>query len=258
MSSFLYENHWGGLLLTLLNVLGVLNVLCVLNVLNVLNMPMDASLACWALFFFVLQPRVFQLVTRPSQPAPRPFHLPIRPPHLPLRLFQDPLRTILAREQFWEEEGFDRSVLTGGQFWQGDIYDGRPVLTGGQLRVTLLNATRCEGWITSSRMAFVTWILKFLVLNAKVMGMFTKLESIPWRGCVNRSSNHKHEGHKYQVGYASILFTVFILFLEQQGFSLFLCFKMFRSDSIFKIIYMSHQANSDQYYYDCDNDAASA
>ncbi len=33
--------------LTLLN---VLNVLDVLNVLHVLNMPMDASLACWALF----------------------------------------------------------------------------------------------------------------------------------------------------------------------------------------------------------------
>ena len=38
---------------TLLNALGVLNVLNmlnVLNVLNVLNIPMDASLACWALF----------------------------------------------------------------------------------------------------------------------------------------------------------------------------------------------------------------
>ena len=33
--------------MTLLNVLSVLGVL---NVLNVLNMPMDASLACWALF----------------------------------------------------------------------------------------------------------------------------------------------------------------------------------------------------------------
>ena len=32
--------------MTLLNVLGVLGVL---NVLNVLDMPMDASLACWAL-----------------------------------------------------------------------------------------------------------------------------------------------------------------------------------------------------------------
>ena len=53
MSSFLYENHWGSSTLTLLNVLGVLgvlNVLYVLNVLNVLNMPMDASLARWALF----------------------------------------------------------------------------------------------------------------------------------------------------------------------------------------------------------------
>ena len=41
MSSFLNENHGGSLTLTLLNVLGVLHVL---------NMPMDASLACWALF----------------------------------------------------------------------------------------------------------------------------------------------------------------------------------------------------------------
>ena len=54
MSSFPYENHRGRPTLTLLNVLGVLvvlNLLNVLNVLNVLNMPMDASLACWALFF---------------------------------------------------------------------------------------------------------------------------------------------------------------------------------------------------------------
>ena len=45
---FLYENPT----LTLLNLLGVLGVLYVLNVLNVLyvlNMPMDASLAYWAL-----------------------------------------------------------------------------------------------------------------------------------------------------------------------------------------------------------------
>ena len=34
---------------TLLNVLGVLGVL---HVLHVLNMPIDASLACWALFLF--------------------------------------------------------------------------------------------------------------------------------------------------------------------------------------------------------------
>ena len=47
MSSFLYKNHRGSTTLTLLNLLGVLGVL---NVLNVLNMPMDASLACWALF----------------------------------------------------------------------------------------------------------------------------------------------------------------------------------------------------------------
>ena len=44
MSSFHYENYWGSLTLTLLNVLGVLNAL------NVRNMPMDVSLACWALF----------------------------------------------------------------------------------------------------------------------------------------------------------------------------------------------------------------
>ena len=50
MSCFLYENHRGSPTLTLLNVLGVLGVLNVLNVLDVLNMPMDASLACWALF----------------------------------------------------------------------------------------------------------------------------------------------------------------------------------------------------------------
>ncbi len=52
--SFLYENHRGRLTLTFLNVLGVLDVLYVLNVLhvlNVLNKLMDASLACWALFF---------------------------------------------------------------------------------------------------------------------------------------------------------------------------------------------------------------
>ena len=46
MSNFLYENPT----LTLLNVLGVLGVLYVLNVPNVLNMPMEASLACCALF----------------------------------------------------------------------------------------------------------------------------------------------------------------------------------------------------------------
>ena len=47
MSSFLNENHRSSVTLTLLNVLGVMGVL---NVLNVLNMPMDASLACLALF----------------------------------------------------------------------------------------------------------------------------------------------------------------------------------------------------------------
>ena len=57
MSCFLYENHRGSPTLTLLNVLGVLGVLSVLHVphvlrvLHVLDMPMDASLACWALFF---------------------------------------------------------------------------------------------------------------------------------------------------------------------------------------------------------------
>ena len=58
MSSFLYENLRGCPTLTLLNalgVLGVLNVLNVLNVLHVLDMPMDASLALWALLlsFFI-------------------------------------------------------------------------------------------------------------------------------------------------------------------------------------------------------------
>ena len=57
MSRFLYENRRGSRTLTLLNVLGVLgvhNVLNVLHVLHVLHMFMDASLACWALFFFIL------------------------------------------------------------------------------------------------------------------------------------------------------------------------------------------------------------
>ena len=49
--SRLYENHRGSPTLTLLNVLGVLDVLNVLYVLHVLHMLMDASLACWALFF---------------------------------------------------------------------------------------------------------------------------------------------------------------------------------------------------------------
>ena len=57
MSRSLYENHWGCLTLISLNVLGVLGVLYalyvlyVLHVLHMLNMLMDASLACWALFF---------------------------------------------------------------------------------------------------------------------------------------------------------------------------------------------------------------
>ena len=38
----------------MLGVLGALNVLNVLNVLHVLNIPMDASLACWALFYSFL------------------------------------------------------------------------------------------------------------------------------------------------------------------------------------------------------------
>ncbi len=50
MSGFLYINHQGSPTLTLLNVLSVMAMLNMLNVLNVLNMPMDASLACWALF----------------------------------------------------------------------------------------------------------------------------------------------------------------------------------------------------------------
>ena len=46
-----------GALLNVLGVLGVLNVLNVINVLTVLhvlnnNMPMDASLACWALLLY--------------------------------------------------------------------------------------------------------------------------------------------------------------------------------------------------------------
>ena len=66
MGRFLYENRRGSRTLTLLNVLGVLGVLHVLyvhnvlhvlhmlHVLHVLNMPMDASLACWALFHWLL------------------------------------------------------------------------------------------------------------------------------------------------------------------------------------------------------------
>ena len=51
MSGFFHENHrCSPTLLNVLSVLGVLNVLNVLVVLNVLNMPMDVSLASWALF----------------------------------------------------------------------------------------------------------------------------------------------------------------------------------------------------------------
>ena len=59
MSSFLYENHWGSPTFALLNVLGVLHVLNLLNVLNllsVLNVPMDALLACLALFSYYVTP----------------------------------------------------------------------------------------------------------------------------------------------------------------------------------------------------------
>ena len=42
-------------LLNVLGVLGVLNVLNVLYVLHVLNMPMDTSLACWALLSLVME-----------------------------------------------------------------------------------------------------------------------------------------------------------------------------------------------------------
>ena len=54
MNRFLNANHRDSPTLTLLNVLGVLNVLNVLYVLHVLIMPMDASLACWALFSIFL------------------------------------------------------------------------------------------------------------------------------------------------------------------------------------------------------------
>ena len=50
MNSVLHENHQGGLTMTLMNVLSVLSVFYVLSV---LDLPMDASLACWALFFYV-------------------------------------------------------------------------------------------------------------------------------------------------------------------------------------------------------------
>ena len=42
--------------LNVLNVLNVINVVHVLHVLHVLNMPMDALLACWALFVSFLVP----------------------------------------------------------------------------------------------------------------------------------------------------------------------------------------------------------
>ena len=46
------------ILQNVLRVLGVHNVLNVLYVLHVLNMPMDASLACWALFVMAKRVRV--------------------------------------------------------------------------------------------------------------------------------------------------------------------------------------------------------
>ena len=58
MSHFLYENHRGSPTLTLLNVLGVLGVL---NVLNVLYMPMDAPLACWALFIYFCKQNIITI-----------------------------------------------------------------------------------------------------------------------------------------------------------------------------------------------------
>ena len=68
MIRFLYENHRGSPTLTLLNVLGVLNVPNVLHVRHVLHMPMDASLACWALFynFYHTSRRSFLLVPTSS------------------------------------------------------------------------------------------------------------------------------------------------------------------------------------------------
>ncbi len=48
MCGFLHGNRDSPTLI-LLNVHGVMGVLKMLNVLNVLNIPMDASLACWAL-----------------------------------------------------------------------------------------------------------------------------------------------------------------------------------------------------------------
>ena len=70
--------------LYVLYVLNVLNVLNMLGVLYVLNMPMDASLACWALFLSVphillrayqLAPRVSQQAAKTSQPVLRAFWL---------------------------------------------------------------------------------------------------------------------------------------------------------------------------------------
>ena len=74
MSRFLYENHRGSPTLTFLNVLGVLHVLHVLYVLHVLNMPMDASLACWALFFLFFTPR-HRWLHRPCYPFQQSNHL---------------------------------------------------------------------------------------------------------------------------------------------------------------------------------------
>ncbi len=57
VTGFLHGNHRGSSKLTVPIVLGVLDVLNgrnVHNVLNVLNMPMGASSANWALFFYHL------------------------------------------------------------------------------------------------------------------------------------------------------------------------------------------------------------
>ena len=58
---FFLTPKMSGLTLTLLNVLGVLGVL---NMLNVLNMPMDASLACWALLLGITSLSVPSLALR--------------------------------------------------------------------------------------------------------------------------------------------------------------------------------------------------
>ena len=114
MSSFLNENHRGSVALTSLNVLGVLGVLNVLNGLNVLNvlyvlyvlnMPMDASLACWALFF--LSFLFFSSVCVSVCLSFFPIHFHTFPPY---HFFQNPYIRITMKEN-WSVRPTDVSSI---------------------------------------------------------------------------------------------------------------------------------------------------